>query len=52
MLFLDGITRDLDRRFNVLDEGAPVLRKVKAGGSKAGDASGEGIEPIADAMAA
>jgi ubiquinone biosynthesis protein len=49
MLFLDGITRDLDATFNFLDEGAAVLR-VAMGISGSEVTSESGPEPVADAM--
>ena len=48
MLFLDGITRDLDPTFNFLHEGAAVLR-VALGVSRAGVTSDDRPEPVADA---
>jgi len=49
ILFLDGITRDLDATFHFLDEGAAVLR-VALGIPGAEVTSDSRPEPIADAM--
>jgi ubiquinone biosynthesis protein len=49
MLFLDGITRELDATFNFLDEGAAVLR-VAMGISGSEVTSEGGPEPVVDAM--
>jgi ubiquinone biosynthesis protein len=49
MLFLDGITRDLNATFNFLDEGAAVLR-VAMGISEAEVTLDSCAEPVADVM--
>jgi ubiquinone biosynthesis protein len=50
MLFLDGVTRDLDASFNFLDEGAAVLR-VAMGIAGSDAPSGNDPGPVAAAMA-
>jgi predicted unusual protein kinase regulating ubiquinone biosynthesis (AarF/ABC1/UbiB family) len=56
MLFLDGITRELDPTFNFLDEGAVALRDALAGGhgaeAPAAAPTGSSAEPTAYAVAA
>jgi ubiquinone biosynthesis protein len=49
MLFLDGITRELDATFNFLDEGAAVLRMAM--GICAPDVTSDScLEPVADVL--
>jgi predicted unusual protein kinase regulating ubiquinone biosynthesis (AarF/ABC1/UbiB family) len=49
MLFLDGVTRDLDASFNFLDEGATVLR-VAMGITGSDVPSDNDPEPVAQAL--
>ena len=56
MLFLDGITRELDPTFNFLDEGAVALRDAMGAAPRADSPSdaptGSSVEPNAYAVAA